>query len=150
MLKLSNILGYKHPRHMKYLFTNIKKQQNMLKSGLPYKLQTSREYKLENSHNQRCKILKICFLYEPKRIVKFSNLHQCTFNFCLEKCVHLVKYFFGECCYGGKVPEKVFSDKLLKPKVFVSLYINRTYFSASYWLYLSYVLARMRPKNKFF
>ena len=29
------------------------------------------------------------------------------FNFCLEKCAHLVKYFVGECCCGEKVTKKL-------------------------------------------
>ena len=55
------------------------------------------------------------------------------FNFCLEKCVCLVKYFVGECCCKEGVmrkcslirfPEEVFSNKLIKG--FCGLFVTVT------------------------
>ena len=85
-------------------------------------------------------------------LFKFT-LSSLKFNFTyltLEKCVRLVKYFIGGSCCGGKeaklkakivtlFPSKIFSDKLVKLKLLwvvcncnFHMYINQTYFSASY------------------
>ena len=60
------LLKYTFPRYMKCLFTNIQKEQNMLKTS-----------GVNNS-----KLSRYCFLNEIEHIVKSSNLHQCTFNPC--------------------------------------------------------------------
>ena len=58
-------LRYEHPRYMKCWFTNIQKQQNMLKSSLLF--------------------FRELFLYKLKHILKFSNQHQCTLSFVLSR-----------------------------------------------------------------
>ena len=74
-------LSYAHLKYMICLFTNISKQQNMLKSSLLIKKKTNFTGKyLENSQDQECKVFRLLFLYEPEHIVRFSNLHQCTFS----------------------------------------------------------------------
>ena len=75
-------LRYKHPRYMKFLFTNIQKQQNTLKSSLLFKKNINFTIKqLDNTQDQGREIFSVWFLYEPKHIVKSSSLYQCTFNF---------------------------------------------------------------------
>ena len=65
-----------HSKYIKCLFTNIQKQQNMLKSYLLFKYKTSR---VNDSRILRVKNAKFSWLlYEPEHKVKFSSLHQCT------------------------------------------------------------------------
>ena len=75
-------LRYPPPRYMQCLFTNIQKQQNMLKSSLLFKKNTNFTGKyLGNSQVYECEIFRVLFSYGAEHILKFSNLHQCTFNF---------------------------------------------------------------------
>ena len=68
-------------RYVKRFFTNIQKQQNMLKISLLFKKFTN-----SGANNSRIlmiknvKIFRALLLYESKPIMKFSNLHQCTFK----------------------------------------------------------------------
>ena len=71
---------------MKCLFTNIQKQQNMLKSCLLFKKNTNfTSRQLEKSQDQECEIFRLLFLLKPEYIVKFSALRQCTFNVCVSQ-----------------------------------------------------------------
>ena len=65
------------------MFTNIPKQQNMLKITLLFRKFTNFTGKqLENSQDQECEVFRVLFLYEHKNIERFSNLHNCTFKEC--------------------------------------------------------------------
>ena len=74
--------SYGHSRYMKCFFGNIQKQQNMLKYSLLFRKNTNFICKyLDNVQDSECKIFMVLFLNEPEHVVKFSNLHQCTFKF---------------------------------------------------------------------
>ena len=93
-------MRYTHPRYKKCLFTNIQKQWNVLQTyrnnEMCYKhTETMKCVKnsllfekninftvelLENYLHYECEIFRVLFLYEPEHILKFSNLHYCTFK----------------------------------------------------------------------
>ena len=61
-----HFLRYAHFRSAKYLFTNIQKQKNMLKSTLLFTGAS-----LEDSKDSECEIFKVLFLYEHKHMERF-------------------------------------------------------------------------------
>ena len=69
-------LRYAHVRYVKSLFTNIQKQQNMLKIGVLFKKNTNftGEYS-KILRIQNAKYFRVLFLYEHKHTKRFSNLH---------------------------------------------------------------------------
>ena len=74
-------LSYAHPRYMKCLFANTQMQQNMLKYNLLFRKNTNFTDKhRDNAQDPECKIFMVLLLLEPAHVIKFSNLHQCTFK----------------------------------------------------------------------
>ena len=88
--------------NMKCLFTNIQKQQNMLKRSLLFKKKKNFVGKeLDNSQGQEFKISRALFLFEPEHIVNFSNLHQCRLKAYLFT-LNYVTFFFDIALYKKK------------------------------------------------
>ena len=73
-------------KYMKCFFTNIQIQQIILKRSLLFEKNTIFTGKsLENYFDSQCKIFKVLHSHEPQRIMKFYNMHQCTFNDCFSQ-----------------------------------------------------------------
>ena len=100
MLKISRsstfyFLRYAHVRYVKSVFTNIQKQQNMLKISLLFQKFT----KLQGADNSRIRIIqnaknfKVLFVYEHKHRGRFSNLHWCTFKLSVIDIQVLLSFF---------------------------------------------------------
>ena len=75
-------LRYAHPRCVKCLFANIRKQWNTLKISLIFKKNTNfMGKKVQSSQDLECEIFRVLFSHERNHIGRFSNLHWCTFKF---------------------------------------------------------------------
>ena len=99
-------LRYAQVRYIKSLFTNIQKQQNLLKISQLFK-------KFTNFTGKECEIFTVLFLHENKGIGRFSNLHQRTFKLSNEN------YFFAlnllrECFHNEQLQVWTYMKKLLK------------------------------------
>ena len=70
-----------HVRYVKSLFTNIRKQYNILKISLLFKKFINFTGKITREFlGLRNEIFRVLFLYEHKDIGIFSNLLYCTFK----------------------------------------------------------------------
>ena len=137
MPKVSNyntfcFLRYAHPRYVKCLFTNIRKQWNTLKISLIFKKNANFAGKyFENSYDLECKIFRVLFSHERNHIGGISNLHECTFkqmlnntlrlNFCYLKVIHILHPRYHPKIIGHILENKQ-NNKWTSVSVFVKLH----------------------------